>query len=178
MTMIRDGYNSFIDTGSHLKFQPGPVVLTTQREMHRQLLGVIRSATRQVSIWSADIHSGLFEHSGFLEVLKRFVLSVRQARVRILLSQLPDPDGKPHPLLLLAERLPGTFEIRTIERHSLDAAELIVVDECAVLYRIHCDRWDGMSDISDYQVARFYLTQFNSAWRTAMPITPLAHVVE
>jgi hypothetical protein len=178
MTMSRDGYNNFIDTGSHLKFQPGPVILTTQREMQRQLLGVIRSATRQVSIWSGNIHSGLFEHGGFLEVLKRFVLSVRQARVRILLLRMPEQDEKQHPLLLLAERLPGTFEVRIVEHGSLDAAELIVVDDCAVLYRIHGDRWDGMSDINDHQVARFYLAQFNGGWRTALPTTPLAHAVE
>ena len=176
--MSRDRHNNFIDTGSHLKFQPGPVVLTNQQEMRRQLLGVIRSATKQVNIWSSDIHSGLFEHPGFIEVLKRFVLSVRQARVRILLSELPDQSTERHPLLLLAERLPGTFEVRTIEAATLDAAELIVVDDYAVLYRIHPDRWDGMSDINDPQVARFYLAQFNTSWRAAMPITPLAHAVE
>lgn len=168
--------NSFFDTGSHLKFQPGPVLLTHRKEMLNQLLGVTRAATRQVIIWSRDIDSGLFEYPGFIELIKRLVLAGRQTRVRILLAHLPAPREEQHPLLLLAELFPGTFDVRTTDKPSLDAAELIVTDETAVLYRIHTDRWDGMSDIHDLNVARFYLTQFNSCWLEALPVTPLRPV--
>jgi len=168
--------NSFFDTGSHLKFRAGPVVLTHRREMLNQLLGVTRVATKHVTIWSRDIDSGLFEYPGFIEVLKRLVLAGRHVRVRILLAHMPAPREEQHPLLLLAELFPGTFDVRTIENPTMDAAELIVTDESAVLYRIHADRWDGMSDIHDPNVARFYQTQFNSSWHQAVPVTPLLSV--
>lgn len=175
---LEQGNNHFIDTGSHYAYPLGPVLMTTQAEMHKQLLGVTRTATLQVSIWSSALQGGVFEHAGFLEVLKRFILARRQARVRLLLSEAPDPYLQPrHPLIMLAERLPGTFDVRAVEQATLEAAELIISDETAVLYRIHADRWDGVSNIRDPQVARFYLAQFNTSWRTALPVIPFSHSV-
>jgi hypothetical protein len=39
-----------------------------------------------------------------------------------------------------------------------------------VLYRIHVERWDGMANQNDLLVTRFYLTQFDAAWRNGVPL--------
>jgi hypothetical protein len=155
------------DTGSHAKLPSSPVLFTTQPETREQLLGVTRCAERTLAVWSVDLTAGLFENPGFIDVLKRFILARRHARVRILTPQLPAQDDHKHALLALAERLPGSIEVRTASHPALDAAELVLSDDRGVLYRINVNRWDGMADLNDQLVARFYLSQFDTAWRAA-----------
>jgi hypothetical protein len=150
------------------------VLFTTQAEMREQLLTVTRTAERQLTIWSRDLNSGLFASASFLDVLKRFVLARRNSKVRILTSPLESSERR-HALLAMAERLPGSFEIRTTHSPCLEAAELLMADERGVLYRIHADRWDGMADIYDPLVARFYRVQFDTAWYVAQPLSVLEH---
>lgn len=169
-TSLEKAYTISADTGSHAQLPGAPVVFTTQSEIREQLLSIARSAERQLTIWSSDLNSGLLENPGFLEAVKRFVLARRHARVRILTPHLPDMDQHRHALLVMAERLPASFEVRTIANPGLDAGELLLADERGVLYRIHMDRWDGMADLNDPLVARFYLTLFDAAWRTAVAV--------
>ena len=171
---LQNGPNIFTDTGSHVQLRSAPMLFTTQAEMREQLLTVTRTAERQITLWSSNLTSGLFESASFLDVLKRFVLARRNSRVRLLTRPVVEHEGRNHKLLAMAERLPGSFEIRTSVDTCLDAAELLMADERGVVYRIHTDRWDGMSDIYDPMVARFYRVQFDGVWNAAlpMPLTP------
>jgi hypothetical protein len=162
--------NSSSDTGNHTQLPGTPVVFTCQHEMREQLLALTRSAEKHLAIWTLNLDKGLFESSLFVDVLKRFVLARRHARVRLLMPELPTSTDQKHALLSMAERLPASFEIRTIGNAPLDAGELFLSDDRGVLYRIHMDRWDGMSNQNDPLVTRFYMTQFDASWRIAMPI--------
>lgn len=164
------------DTGSHRVLTSSPVLFTTQAEMREELLAVIQSVERQICLWSRDLRSGLFESQAFLDALKRFVLVRRNPRVRLLTLPTVAAAEPKSPLLQMAARLPQCFEVRTSEQVTLDAAELMIVDERGALYRIHSDRWDGMADICDPGVARFYRVQFDTAWHQAMPLAAVQAV--
>lgn len=168
-TSLDQGPTLTSDTGSHALLPGIPVVFTTQTETREQLLGVTRSAEKQLAIWSTNLAVGLLETPGFLEALKRFVLARRHARVRILTRIPPESSEQTQALLAMAECLPASFEMRTLADAGLDAGELLVSDDRGVVYRIHTDRWDGMANQNDPLVARFYLTQFDTAWRSAVP---------
>ncbi len=160
------------DTGSHRQLSSGPVVFTTQTETREQLLAITRSAERLLSIWSTDLCKGLLENQCFLDALKKFVLARRHARVRVLTRTAPAAEQAKQALLVMAERLPASIEVRTLNTSQFDAGELVLADERGVLYRIHVERWDGMADLNDPLVNRFYLAQFDAAWRAASPLTP------
>lgn len=166
-TSLEKAHATTADTGSHAQLPGEPIVFTTQAELREQLLNVTRAAERHLAIWSDDLNSGLLDNPGFLEVVKRFVLARRHARVRILTRSLPARGT--HALLAMAERLPASFEVRTLINPGLDAAELLLSDDRGVLYRIHTDRWDGMADVNDPLVTRFYMAQFDAAWRLTQP---------
>jgi hypothetical protein len=160
------------DTGSHLVLTSSPMLFTSQAEMREQLLCLTRTAERQLTFWSRDLNSGLFKSASFLDVVKRFVLARRNAQVRILTLPFTEHTKLEHPLLLMAERMPLCFQIRTTDTCCLEAAELLMADERGVLYRIQADRWDGMANIYDPMVARFYRVQFDTAWNAAQsPVT-------
>lgn len=169
-TSLEQAPSSTSDTGSHALLPSVPVVFTTQPEIREQLLSVTRCAEKQLAIWSTNLDSSLWETSSLLEAVKRFVLARRHARVRILMPQLPEPGARKHALFAMAERLPASFEIRTVANAGLDAGELVLSDDRGVLYRIHSERWDGMANQNDLLVARFYLAQFDTAWRAAAPL--------
>ena len=164
------------DLGSHIKLPSEPVVFTSQQEMREQLLNLTRSAEKHLAIWSADLDRGLFESTALLDAIKRFVLARRHARVRLLTPQLPTSINTKHALLDMAECLPASFEVRTILDAPLDAGELLLSDDRGVLYRIHVDRWDGMSNQNDHLVTRFYMTQFDASWRIATPVERITTV--
>jgi hypothetical protein len=173
-TSLEKAYATTADTGSHAQLPGAPVVFTTQAEIREQLVSITRATERHLAIWSDDLKSGLLDNPGFLEAVKRFVLARRHARVRILTRSLPAAGT--HALLTMAERLPASFEIRALINPCLDAADLLLSDERGVLYRIHSDRWDGMADVNDPLVARFYTTQFDADWRLAHPADRLVGV--
>jgi hypothetical protein len=169
-TSLEQAPSTTSDTGSHALLPSIPVVFTTQPEMREQLVCVTRCAEKQLAIWSVDLDQGLFETPAFLEAIKRFVLARRNVRVRLLMPHLPASTEHKHALLAMAERLPASFEVRTIADAPLDAGELLLSDDRGVLYRIHVDRWDGMANQNDLLVTRFYMTQFDAAWRSATPV--------
>jgi hypothetical protein len=164
------------DIGSHTKSPSEPVVFTSQQEMREQLLNLTRGAEKHLAIWSGDLDRGLFESTAFLGAVKRFVLARRHARVRLLTPQLPSSIDTRHALLDMAECLPASFEVRTIPDAPLDAGELLLSDDHGVLYRIHVDSWDGMSNQNDHLVTRFYMTQFDASWRIATPVERVTSV--
>ena len=142
-------------------------VLNSLAEMREHLLAVTRCAEHNLVIYAAQLSSTLYAQPAFLEALKCLVLARRYARVRILTSTIPYQLTPRHPLLVMAERLPSLMEIRTVPTDALDATEFVIADSRALVYRIHHSRWDGMADLNDGAVAKFYLARFDAWWQAA-----------
>lgn len=143
-------------------------VLNTAAEMREQLLVVTRCAEHSLVIYASELSAALYGQATFLEALKYLVLARRYARVRILTSTEPYHLTLRHALLSMAERLPSLMEIRTVPADMLGASEFVIADSRALVYRIHNSRWDGMADLNDPAVAKFYLAQFDATWQAAL----------
>lgn len=152
-------------------------VLNSMAEMREQLLVVTRSAEHSLVIYSADLTTLLFGHAPFLEALKYLVLARRYARVRILTGPGPYRLVPRHTLLTMAERLPSLIEIRTVPPDAIGTVEFVIADNRALVYRIHHARWDGMADLNDPAVAKFYLAQFDALWQAAAAQDEAAQIV-
>lgn len=145
------------------------MILSTPDEVRTQLIAVTRLAERSLCIYTKTLESELYEQPAFLDALKRLVLARSFARVRILLAEL-SPTLNRHPVVSLAARLPSLIDIRVMRAKHYDASAFVVVDERAVVYRMHCTRWDGMADHKDVAVARLYMGQFERAWAESLPL--------
>ena len=144
-------------------------VLSTPAEMREQLLQVTRTAEHSLCIYTAELSPDLYGQAAFLKALKHLVLARRYARVRILSSAPATLDEHTQPICTMAMRLPSLIEIRSVPAADMGAAEFVVADGRALVYRIHRNRWDGMVEHNDPAVAKFYLTHFDSAWSDATP---------
>src|SRR5437764_11741850 len=61
-------------------------VIGSLEEMRAAVDAVAASAQRLMSIYTPDLEPDLYDQNGFLEIVKRFVLARRFAKVRVLLS--------------------------------------------------------------------------------------------
>ena len=61
-------------------------VISSLEEMRAAVDTVAASAQRLMSIYTPDLEPDLYDQNGFLDIVKRFVLARRFAKVRVLLS--------------------------------------------------------------------------------------------
>lgn len=145
-------------------------VLTSMEEVRSQMVAVIRQAERSLALYTKTLEPQIYEHPSFAEALKRLTLTRPFARVRVLVAE-QDALHRKHPLIVMAARLSSIIEIREVPAKLYDASVFVVADERAVVYRIHCTRWDGMADMQDQPVAKMYLAKFDQAWAEGLPLS-------
>lgn len=143
-------------------------VLTQIDEVGAYITTLARLAERNLAIYGETLETEVYGRPELLEALKRFVLARPYARIRILLASSA-LDGA-HPLVRMAARLPSLIEIRGVEPEDYDASAFVIADERAVVYRMHCTRWDGIAELQNPLIARLYLDKFEQAWSKGAPL--------
>src|ERR1041384_1845071 len=84
--------------GAGFSDAPEPLqVLTTLDDVRSATRRAVSSAQRLLSIFTLDLEPQLYEQAGFLDLIKRFLLSHSFAKVR-LLTQRAVPYTSPHKL--------------------------------------------------------------------------------
>lgn len=169
MTQDREASTHEPPDSSNIQGHDSRIILSTPDEVRTRLIAVTRMAERSLCIYTKTLESELYEHPAFIDALKRMVLARSFARVRILLAELSVTLNR-HPVVSLAARLPSLIDIRAMRAKHYDASAFAVADERAVIYRMHCTRWDGIADLRDAAVARLYMAQFERAWAESLPL--------
>ena len=73
---------------------------------------VAASAQRLMSIYTPDLEPDLYDQNGFLEIVKRFVLARRFAKVRVLLSDSGRLMRDNNRFIAMGRRLTSCIDIR------------------------------------------------------------------
>lgn len=142
-------------------------ILSTLDEFRSQAVAVTRLAERHLVIYTGRLEPEIYEHPAFVEAFKRLILARSFARVRILVAEAGPLLDMGHPLATIAARLPSMVDIRIMPDDQYDASGFIVADEAAVVYRMHCTRWDGIAELHDPAIAKMYLDRFDRVWPVA-----------
>lgn len=143
-------------------------VLSTQDDVHLAVVKVAMLAQRTLSIFTQDLEQGIYDQDDFLEVVKRLVLAKSFARVRVLVADPMRAVREGHTLVMLGRRLTSFIEIRNVHKDYRDHEEaFIIADDRALVYRLHANRWEGMSDTDEQTVAKAYLNQFDEIWHAS-----------
>jgi hypothetical protein len=143
-------------------------VIGSLEEMRAAVDAVAASAQRLMSIYTPDLEPELYDQNGFLEIVKRFVLARRFAKVRVLLSDSGRLLRDNNRFIAMGRRLTSCIDIRpAIGANKQRAAGYLIADDRAIVYRVHADRWDGVADLSNPPVARQYLDEFDEIWHAS-----------
>src|SRR5688500_13550393 len=137
-------------------------VIGSLEEMRAAVDAVAGSAQRLMSIYTPDLEPDLYDQNGFLEIVKRFVLARRFAKVRVLLSDSNHLLRDNNRFIAMGRRLTSCIDIRPAvvpagQRTAGHPGAYLIADDRAIVYRVHLDRWDGVADLNNPPVARQYL---------------------
>ena len=149
-------------------------VISSLEEMRAAVDAVAGGAQRLMSIYTPDLEPDLYDQNGFLEIVKRFVLARRFAKVRVLLSDSGRLLRDNNRFIAMGRRLTSCIDIRPAvvpagQRPASHAGAYLIADDRAIVYRVHLDRWDGVADLNNPPVARQYLDEFDEIWHASSP---------
>jgi hypothetical protein len=145
-------------------------VISSLEEMRAAIDAVALSAQRLMSIYTPDLEPDLYDQNGFLEIVKRFVLARRFAKVRVLLSDSSRLLRDNNRFIAMGRRLTSCIDIRPAAAAAAAkqrACGYLIADDRAIVYRVHSDRWDGVADLNNPPVARQYLDEFDEIWHAS-----------
>jgi hypothetical protein len=147
-------------------------VISSLEEMRAAVEAVASGAQRLMSIYTPDLEPDLYDQNGFLEIVKRFVLARRFAKVRVLLSDSGRLIRDNNRFIAMGRRLTSCIDIRPAVTPARErACGYLIGDDRAIVYRVHSDRWDGVADLNNPPVARQYLDEFDEIWHASAPDT-------
>ncbi len=149
-------------------------VISSLEEMRAAVEAVAGGAQRLMSIYTPDLEPELYDQNGFLEIVKRFVLARRFAKVRVLLSDSGRLLRDNNRFIAMGRRLTSCIDIRPAvvpakQNSSGHPGAYLIGDDRAIVYRVHLDRWDGVADLNNPPVARQYLDEFDEIWHASSP---------
>jgi hypothetical protein len=145
-------------------------VLTTLAEVRSAVCQVAGSAQRLISIYTPDLEPDLYDQTGFLEVIKHFVLARSFAKVRVLLAEPTRVMRDSNRFVAMGRRLSSCIDIRYVAAEARQrASAYLIADDRAIVYRMRADTWDGVADINNPPVARLYLQEFDQIWDSSAP---------
>jgi hypothetical protein len=143
-------------------------VISSLEEMRAAVDAVALSAQRLMSIYTPDLEPDLYDQNAFLEIVKRFVLARRFAKVRVLLSDSSRLLRDNNRFIAMGRRLTSCIDIRPATGVAKQrACGYLIADDRAIVYRVHSDRWDGVADLNNPPVARQYLDEFDEIWHAS-----------
>jgi hypothetical protein len=145
-------------------------VIESLDEMRNAINVVAASAQRLMSIYTPDLEPEIYDQSAFLEIVKRFVLARRFAKVRVLLDHRARLVRDQHRFIAMSRRLTSYIDLRVAPRPGEQrAAAYIIADDRAIAYRVQVGSWDGVADYNNPPVARLHLAEFDAAWLACEP---------
>jgi hypothetical protein len=143
-------------------------VIASLEDMRAAVDAVASSAQRLMSIYTPDLEPDVYDQNGFLEIVKRFVLARRFAKVRVLLSDSGRLLRDNNRFIAMGRRLTSCIDIRPVTGPVTQrAAGYLIADDRAIVYRVHTDRWDGVADLNNPPIARQYLDEFDEIWHAS-----------
>ncbi len=146
----------------------GPVTLERRAEHYTMALDMLRATRRTVHVFSRRLDGKLYDTREFAETVARLASRQPRVRFRILLQEIDPLIKYGHRLIELARRLTTAIEIRAVHpdyRHYNEA--FMVFDERRIIHRTLADRYEGIANDNDPDLARKLVNFFTEVWEVS-----------
>jgi predicted GNAT family N-acyltransferase len=151
---------------------PTRSVAVESREQARvETVALIKTARREVCIYTRDLDPALYDTEPVLDALKRLAISQRGARIRMLVQEPQHAAKRGHRLVTLAQRLPSVFSFRTpTEEEDLQFPSAFLTNDTRGYYfRVLGNRYEGEA-VNHASGRNAQLREyFNQAWERSEP---------
>lgn len=143
-------------------------VVTSVAEARAAVDTAASCAQRLISIFTPDLEPQLYDQSGFLEIVKQFVLSRSFSKVRVLVTRPESAVRDNNRFTAMGRRLSSHIDIRDLAGAAPQrASAYLIADDRAIVYRLRADTWDGIADFNNPPVAKLYLAEFDALWNAS-----------
>ncbi len=140
-------------------------ILSSRDETRDAAVAIASGAKRSLAILTPDLEPGIYDDEGFLDVVKRLVLSKRYAKIRVIVTDPARAIRNGNRFVGVARRLNTYIDLRNAHQDYRGHREaFLIADDNALLYRIDTARWEGIADSYDPVVTRRYLNLFETIW--------------
>lgn len=141
-------------------------LVTGKAEFTAAVAEVAAHASRSLAIFTPDLEHGVYDTQGFLEAVKRLVLSRSHARIRVLISEPGRVQHSVNRFLYVGRRLSTFIEFRALPRQFQGRGDaFMIADRSALVYRSRAAGWQGIADVHEPRMAQHYLAEFDEMWQ-------------
>jgi hypothetical protein len=146
-----------------------PLEVDTPAAIAGACIALFGKATREVVIMSRHLDPVVFDNLETSDALRRFLLSSRRARLRILVKEPDAIARRGHRVVDLAQRLTSFVQIRVpAAEFSRQNSAFVIVDGTGVVFRDQASRFEGTVSFKDRHLARELLHQFDEMWESSL----------
>jgi len=140
--------------------------VSTLEDYRGAVTEIAMHARHTVCIYTPDFEPALYDHDCFLEPVKRFLLTQRLARVRVLVCH---PPRAGHRFMQMARRLSSCIHLRKVlGDHRDNTCAYILADDRAIAYRAQASRWAGVVEVGEQDLVRRHVDHFENVWSASL----------
>ena len=144
------------------------IVFDTSEELRDITLTMTQNCIRTLDIVSRHLDPRIYDQEPFIEAVKNIALNNRQARIRLLVSDMGPVVTHGHRLLDLASRLSSFIAIRTPGRDYRNFNEaMLLADTRSYIHRHFADRYEGVASYDDQRRTQELIGRFEEIWERA-----------
>ena len=149
--------------------EDGDLVATqSAEELLPHLIALASQARRRVQIFSPELGSVLYGDADFVAALAHSARDSRHLRIEILLGNPQSTLARGHQLVLLAQQLSSSIEIRRTHKdfHNL-GSDYLLADARAYVLRKNASRFDAETCYNDPLTVDGLGKQFSQVWEAS-----------
>jgi len=155
------------------------IELDSKDNHYAATVAILSQASRSINLFSHDLDPNILNTREIMDLFKRLAIKDRHSYVKILVNDSRKLVLNGHHLVELSRQLSSHIEIRKTPKELIDHPEtFLIVDETALVYRNHYDRYEGFVNLNDRQRCRHLMEFFKHTWEksTADPELKRLHI--
>jgi len=151
-----------------VKPQGAREVLSGTAELRSAVVNIVNHAERTFAILTPNLEPEIYEHTVFLDAIKRFVLSKTFARIRVLITEPERTLRSGNQFVQMGQRLNTYIQFKNLDAKFRPVAEAwCIADANSLVFRADYASGEGVVDSYAPNLAKPYLTQFDELWHSS-----------
>ena len=151
-----------------VKPQRARVVLTGTAVLRSAIVDVVSHAERTLAILTPNLEPEIYEHTSFLDTVKRFVLSKTFARIRVLITEPERTLRSGNEFVQMGQRLNTYIQFKSLDAGMRPLREAYCIgDADSIVYRADYASGEGVFDACSPKLASHYLGRFDKLWQSS-----------
>lgn len=153
-----------------LGYDNSQIHLESSADNYETTLAMLNQTRRTVHILSRRLDGRIYDKSEFIRIIGRLATRQPRVQIRILLKEVEPLIKYGHRIIELSRKLSSSIHLRKVHEdyHEYNQA-FMVFDERGLIKRQLADRYEGIANFNDPNMARMLISYFDEVWEVSQP---------